>query len=217
MTSKIISATVAACVVASGVSACGLSAGDAVRVQSAPERDTSSAQCLADTGTATAIASHDAAEPQLRIPQPPGWERTTMLDSQFVRYTLVNRDLVYDGFAPTVVVGLDTVPGQRAAAALFEANRAQLLNQGQAVDLHYDAGTVCGNAAETVTYTSSPNGQAARPMTDLAIVIDGGDHTYFVNVVIQSRDDTNPTYQRDKQTILTGFQALTPMPATQSV
>jgi hypothetical protein len=214
--SKTLSALVAACAVTAGLSACTLPAGDTVAVPAPGGRDTATTQCQS-AGLAAAIPSHEAAEPQLRIPQPPGWERTTMIDSQFVRYTLVNRELIHDGFAPTVVVGLDTVPGQHAPDVLFEANRYKLIHEGQVTDLNYTGGTVCGNPAETVTYTGSPNGQAARPLTDLAIVIDGGDRTYFVNVVIQSRDDTNPTYQRDKQTILSGFQAVPSGPAAQSV
>ncbi len=117
-----------------------------------------------------------------------------------------------------MVVVVDVVAGHHRAAALFEANRAQLLGPGQAVDLHYRAGTVCGNPAETVTYTGSPNGMPPRPITDLATVIDGTDSTYFINVVIQSRDDANPTYQRDKQTILSGFEAVaSTQPGTESI
>src|SRR4051812_33409401 len=96
---KRLGATLAACAVASSLSACSLPVGANVAVRATGRHDTSITQCQAAASRGARIPSHDAAEPQRRIPQPAGWERTTTIDSQFVRYSLVNRDLIHDAFA----------------------------------------------------------------------------------------------------------------------
>jgi hypothetical protein len=49
----------------------------------------------------------------------------------------------------------------------------------------------------------------------LLVVIKTGGDTYLVGLV-QTVESDNPTYQRDAETILTGFQMLPPAPASPS-
>ena len=53
----------------------------------------------------TSIDRQEPGEPKLPIPQPPGWQRFTMLDSKLVRYALANKDLISNSFASTAIVG----------------------------------------------------------------------------------------------------------------
>ena len=76
-------------------------------------------------------------EPQLRIPQPPGWERASMLDSDVIRFTMRNKDLAADNFMPTAVVTLESVPGRPADnKAIFDQERAALVDRLGATGLH---------------------------------------------------------------------------------
>ena len=150
-------------------------------------------------------------EPQLAIPQPAGWERNTMLDSQLIRFALVNKSLIANRFAPTVVVTLESAAGAHDARKLFEQSRSALVTMGGATDLSVKPATLCGQPAEIVEYVGNAMGKlAAHPATVLAVVMQAGGTTYLVTVTIQTTDADNPTYRRDAETILTGFTLLAP-------
>jgi hypothetical protein len=51
---------------------------------------------------------------------------------------------------------------------------------------------------------------APHPGTVVIAVLHTDDATYGATVTIQTADPRNPTYQRDADTILTGFQLLPP-------
>ena len=48
-------------------------------------------------------------EPKMRIPLPPGWERSTKMDSESIRFAIRNPALSADGFTPNAVVTLQKV------------------------------------------------------------------------------------------------------------
>ena len=168
-------------------------------------------QCVPVDAPMQEIPARGDGDPQMSIPAPAGWERVTMMDSELIRYTLVNKALTAEAFAPNVGVTLESAPGDLSAQAVFEQQRAGLVNQGGATDLVTTPGTLCGQPAETIDYTGAPVGAApARPITVLLSALTSGGTTYAVSVTIQTLDPQNPTYQRDKKTILDGFRFLPP-------
>jgi hypothetical protein len=73
------------------------------------------------------IPSRAAGQPLLRIPQPAGWQRTSILDSEIIRYAMGNKDLAADHFAPTAVVTLESAPGTTEdQQKIFDQERAML-------------------------------------------------------------------------------------------
>ena len=157
------------------------------------------------------IESRNDTEPQLRIPQPAGWERFTKLDSEILRFALANRNLVANQFAPNVVVTLEHTP-DADPQAIFDQTRDNVVKMAGAQDRGVKAGTVCGLPAETVTYVAAAMGPAspARPISALQVVTRTGGQTYLVTATMQTTQPDNPTYQRDVETILTGLQVLPP-------
>jgi hypothetical protein len=109
------------------------------------------------------------------------------------------------------------------AQTSFERTRADLVymfdEEGLPTNLETTVGTVCGLPAWTVTYAgtdmrvgTSLRVAQARPVTMLLVVIKTRGDTYLVGLV-QTVESDNPMYQRDAETILTGFQVLPPAPA----
>lgn len=157
------------------------------------------------------IARRSPAEPQLRIPQPPGWHRFTTLDSNRVWYAMADDDLAAAGFPPTVVVGLESVPDATDPQRALDQERAGLSRSLGAREFTVKPTTVCGYRAESVTYPAPPIGEIpAREAISLVTVGTVGGKTYVATVTIQSTEPNNPTYARDAKTILTGFQMLPP-------
>jgi hypothetical protein len=171
-----------------------------------------SAACAAVDAPVEEIPTRADTDPRMVIPQPAGWERFTMMDSEMVRYMAVNRGLVADQFAPNVVVAIESVPGNEPSTSVLNKNRHALETMGGATDLIAVPTSVCGQPAERITYTGAPQGTTpARPIITLAAVIHTGGRTFGVAVTAQSTRPDNPTYQRDVETILAGFQL---MPST---
>ena len=119
--------------------------------------------------------------------------------------------MVANDFAPTAVVTLATVQGDRKVNDVFEQARSELTSVG-ATNLSVTDGTVCGLPAQTVSGTAAamPGMAPARSAKSLIVVDQAGDKIYCVSVVVQTTDPANPTYQRDSETILTGLQVLPP-------
>lgn len=160
----------------------------------------------------TAIDPHEAGEPQLKIPQPPGWERATMLDSDVIRFTMRNKDLAADNFMPTAVVTLESVPdGSSDNKAIFDQERAALVDRLGATGLHTSSTTRCGDEAELVEY-DAPSMDRIPPRKVKTLMVAGtfGSNTYVATVTVQSTDPGNSTYARDTAAVLTGFQMLPP-------
>ena len=160
----------------------------------------------------TSIDAHGDGEPQLKIPQPPGWERASALDSEVIRYTMRNKDLVANNFMPTAVVTLESVPGAATDdQTIFDQERAALVDRLGATGLQTSTTTRCGNSAELVDYDAPGMGRVPpRKIKTLMVAATFDTNTYVATVTVQSTKPDNPAYARDAGTILTGFQMLPP-------
>lgn len=169
------------------------------------------AECTAVDVALSTIPSQATGEPVLKIPQPDGWERVTMMDSELIRYAMRNIDLVSDGFAPTAVVTLESQPGRSEPDEVFEAQRRGLESGLGATDVRTAETTLCGLPAETVDYTiPADGGLPPHPARVVCAVLQTDDRTYAMTVTVQGAEPENPTYKRDSEAILTGFQMLSP-------
>ncbi len=148
----------------------------------------------------------------MRIPQPQGWERTTKLDSETIRFAIRNPALAADGFTPNAVVtlqkiGLDVGKPQQ----ILDAQNQQLQMKLKVSDLKATEGQVCGLPAESTSYTAPGMGKIpSRKAMSLATVYQASDANYVATVTVQAIKPDNPTYQRDSALIVKGFQILTP-------
>jgi Probable lipoprotein LpqN len=159
----------------------------------------------------TSIDPHAQGEPQLKIPQPPGWERAAMLDSEVIRFTMRNKDLSANNFMPTAVVTLESVPGAADDQTIFDQERAALVDRLGATGLHTTKTTLCGDNAEIVDYDAPSMGRIPpRKIKTLMVAATFDANTYVATVTVQSTDPDNPVYTRDTGTVLTGFQMLPP-------
>ena len=80
-----------------------------------------------------------------------------------------------------------------------------------ATDLRVTEHTLCGLPAATVNYQTPTMGNLApHPGTVVIAVLHTDDMTYVASVTVQTADPQNPTYQRDADMILKGFQMLPP-------
>ncbi len=170
--------------------------------------------CTSVDAPMTSIPDHNDQEPVMKIPQPDGWTRVTMMDSELIRFTMRNESLVKDGFAPTAVVTLESHRGLAEPQEVFEAQRDALETAVGATDVKVTETTLCELPAETVDYTTPPIGiLPPHPARVLTAVLHTEDTTFAMTMTVQSADADNPTYKRDAETILTGFQMLPPSDA----
>jgi hypothetical protein len=171
-----------------------------------------SSSCKQVSAPLTPIDPHGDGEPRLRIPQPPGWERASLLDSDVIRFTMRNKDLVADNFMPTAVVTLESVPGAATDdETIFDQERAALVDRLGATGLHTKEITLCGDKAELVDYDAPSMGRIPpRKIRTLMVAATFDTSTYVTTVTVQSTDPDNPVYTRDTDTVLTGFQMLPP-------
>jgi hypothetical protein len=170
-------------------------------------------ECEQVSAPLTSIDAQDSGEPQLKIPQPPGWERDTALDSDVIRFTMRNKGLVSGNFMPTAVVTLESVPGgdDDHSKTVFDQERAALVDRLGATGLNTLETTRCGDDAEIVDYDAPSMGKIPpRKVRTLMVAAAFNDNTYVSTVTVQSIDPDNAVYSRDAGTVLTGFQMLPP-------
>lgn len=173
--------------------------------------EAAAAECEEVDAPLTDIESQAAGEPILRIPQPQGWSRNTMLDSELIRYAMSNPALGTDEFAPTAVVTLETAAGEQDPERVFENQREALATGLGATDISSESHTLCGLPAETIRYQMPQmGGLAPHPAIVVGAVLHTESHTFVAAVTVQTTNPDNPDYQRDAETILTGFQILPP-------
>jgi hypothetical protein len=180
--------------------------------QAAGAAELKSSICKQVSAPLSPIGSRSSGEPVLWIPQPPGWQRAAMLDSEIIRYAMGNKDLTGKGFMPTAVVTLESAPGtDQDQQKIFNQERATLSDRLGVTNMRTSETTLCGRKAELVSYDAPAMGRIAPRKARTLIVIGAfNDKTYVATVTIQAADPDNPTYVRDTQTILTGFQMLPP-------
>ena len=168
-------------------------------------------QCQAVDDPLTTIPAKSNDEPVMKIPQPQGWDRKTMMDSELIRFAMSNRSLVADDFASNVVVTLESAPGIEDPDVVFDTVRQVLESGLGATDLRETDHTLCGLPAKTLHYQTPVMGNIApHPATAVVAVLHADGTTYAASVTAQTADPDNPTYQRDADMILTGFQLLPP-------
>ena len=169
-------------------------------------------QCTSVDAPLTTIPGHGDDEPVMKIPQPEGWDRVTLMDSELIRFTMRNIGLANDGFASTAVVTLESVRGNsRPRGGVRRASTRRWMGLG-ATDLQITEHTLCGLPAETLTYITPAMGPLLpHPAMVVCAVLQTDDTTFAMTATVQTADPGNPDYQRDSETILTGFQML---PAT---
>ncbi|MET0698557.1 MAG: LpqN/LpqT family lipoprotein [Mycobacterium sp.] len=160
----------------------------------------------------TKIESTSATDPQLSIPQPEGWDRKTELDSQIIRFVMVNRSLTTDNFAANAVVTFESVAGStQSPRQILDGQRDNLETQLRATDVSADNGTQCGYPATTISYTAPAMGPApSRKAKVLGVVIESDAKTYLATLTVGSAADDDPTYAKDSETILKGFAITAP-------
>ncbi|HEY1843212.1 MAG TPA: hypothetical protein VGG53_23865 [Mycobacterium sp.] len=169
-------------------------------------------QCQHVSAPLTSIEVHAAGEPRLRIPQPPGWERASMLDSEVIRFTMRNKGLSAENFIPAAVVTLESVAGEFTDhQTIFDQERAALVERLGATGLHTTQTTLCGDKAELVDYDAPAMGRIPpRKVKTLMVAGTFSDSTFVATVTVQSTDPDNGVYASDTAMVLAGFQMLPP-------
>ena len=178
----------------------------------------SAAKCQSVSAPLTDIPTRTDQEPKLRIPVPSGWERSTKMDSEQIRFSLRNQALTADGFTPNAVVTLQKVAGDIGKPdQILQAQQEQLTKKLNLKDVTNTSTNVCGATALSSTYTTpelklSPKIPPipARRATSLGAVYRAGDSNYVATVTVQTIKPDDPTYVKDSQEILTGFQLIPP-------
>jgi hypothetical protein len=191
---------------------------DDARPVAGPDRSpvtaSDASQCEEVDAPLTTIPAVNDGEPVLKIPQPPGWERSTMMDSELIRFAMLNDSLADETFAPNVVVTLESAPGVEEPDVVFDSQRQALEAAFGATGLRVIERTLCGLPAETVHYRTPVLGNVPpHPAMAVLGVLHTSDMTYAVSVTIQTTDAENPVYKRDADLILNGFQLLPPSPS----
>ena len=190
----------------------------AVTVAGCSGNKPSADKCQSVAAPLTDIPTRTDQEPKLRIPMPPGWERTTKMDSEQIRFSIRNPGLSADGFTPNAVVTLQKVAGDLGKPdQILQAQQDQLTKKLNLTDVTTTSMTVCGAPGLSSTYNTpelklAPQIPAIPPRkaTSLGMVYRAGDTNYVVTVTVQTIKPDNPTYVKDSQEIVKGFQLLPP-------
>jgi hypothetical protein len=187
---------------------------DDARVVAAPDMGkapVTASDCTKVDAPMVSIPDHNDEEPVMKIPQPGGWDRVTMMDSELIRFTMRNQGLARDGFAPTAVVTLESHRGIAEPREVFDAQHDALESALGATNVQMTETTLCELPAETLEYTTPQLGLLPpHPAKVVTAVMHTDDMTYAMTMTVQSADPDNPTYRRDAEMILTGFQMLPP-------
>ena len=162
-------------------------------------------------------------EPQMRIPEPLGWDRSTELAdaAEGIRFALTGPDLTTDRAPNVAAVIVEAVPGADAEAdaqTIFDEFEAgfvdRLAEEGLSLDLTTTKGTLCGLPSATLTHAGSgmslgapADGRPVNSTTTLLVVAESGGDTYLM-AVVQTNESGNPKYQRDADTIREGFEVV---------
>jgi hypothetical protein len=158
----------------------------------------------------TDVPTRTDQEPRMRIPQPPGWERTTKLDNETIRFAIRNPALADEGFTPNAVVTLQQIGAEVGKPQqILDAQNQQLQLKMKVNDLQSHEAQVCGLPAALSNYTAPAMGKIpARKATSIATVFKSGDTNYVATVTVQAIKPDNPGYAHDSEVIIKGFQLL---------
>jgi hypothetical protein len=163
--------------------------------------------CNVVSAPMTPIPAEDY-EPRMLVPQPPNWRRDLSLDTERVRFAMANAS-VWAGHLAVAAIAIKSKDGQHDPATVFDELRSEAEQDPEATDLAFTDTTVCGYPATRVDYTRLATDELpVRAETMLAVVAQTTGKTHAVVVTVSTNDAGSPAYQRDVETILTGFQVL---------
>jgi hypothetical protein len=162
----------------------------------------------------TDIPTRTDQEPKMRIPVPPGWARSEKMDSENIRFAINNPALASDNFKPNAVVTLQKISADIGKPdQILQAQNDQLAKRLKVTDMSSVSTDVCGAPAMSSTYTApevklNPKVPPIPPRkaTSLGVVYKTGDTAYVATVTVQTVKADDPTYAKDSETILKGFQ-----------
>lgn len=199
-------------------SAAVLAAALAVTVSACSSSKPSLEKCETVSAPLTDVPNRTDQEPRLRVPVPQGWERSTEMDSENIRFSIRNKGMIADGFIPNAVVTLHKVAGDLGKPAqILQAQQDQITKKLEVKDVTSTETKVCGAPALSSSYTTpeiniGPKMPKVpeRKVTSLATIYRAGDSNYVASVTVQTVKPDDPGYVRDSQEILKGFQLLPP-------
>jgi len=175
-------------------------------------------KCSAVSAQLVDIPTRTDQEPKMRIPLPQGWERSTKMDNESIRFAIRNPGLAADGFTPNAVVTLQKVGTDIGKPEkVLEAQNDQLAKKLKLTDMKTNPTDLCGVPALSSTYTAPEVklGKKIPPIpprkaSSLSAVYKGGDANYIVMLTVQTIKADNQTFVADSATIVKGFQLLPP-------
>ena len=152
----------------------------------------------------------------MRIPLPTGWERSTKMDNESIRFAIRNPALTVDGFTPNAVVTLQKIGSEiPKPEKVLEAQNEQLVTKLKLTDVSTTPGQVCGATALSSTYTApevklGPKIPPVPPRTASAVsaVYRSSEANYIATLTVQTIRPDDKTYVADSATILKGFDSL---------
>lgn len=157
-------------------------------------------------------------EPKMRIPLPAGWERSTKMDNESIRFAIRNPSLTADGFTPNAVVTLQKIGAQiPKPEQVLEAQNEQLATKLKLTDMSASPDQVCGATALSSTYIAPEVKLGpeippvpARTASSVSAIYEGREANYVATLTVQTLRPDDKTFVADSETILKGFQLLPP-------
>ena len=154
----------------------------------------------------------------MRIPLPPGWERSTKMDNESIRFAIRNPSLSADGFTPNAVVTLQKVDTDIGKPEkVLETQNEQLVAKLKLTDMSTSPDQVCGVTALSSTYIAPEVKPGpgiptvpARTASSVSAVYRGSEANYIARLTVQTLRPDDKTFVADSTTILRGFQILPP-------
>lgn len=161
-------------------------------------------ECADVDGPTVAVEARDG-EPQVEIPLPEDWERTTRTDSEMIRLMLRNPSIGTGQFVPNVVVTAE--PADADVDAAFEA-QLRGIRQGFGIeDITTTEGAICGHPSMIAEYTAPAMGAVPeRPASVQIIVVPGASGSTTYTMTAQSTAPVDPSFEEDVTTIFEGVQ-----------
>lgn len=200
------------------VAAIGVAAALTVSAAGCSSNTPSAEKCQEVSVELSDIPTRTDQEPKMRIPAPQGWERSTKMDSEQIRFAIRSPGLAADGFTPNAVVTLQKVPSDVGRPEqILQAQNDQLTKKLKLTDLNATPTEVCGAPALFTTYTAPEVklGKKApaippRSAKQLGVVYKAGDLIWVATLTVQTVKPDDPTYVKDSDEIVKGFQLLPP-------
>ncbi len=182
--------------------------------QGTPDAD----KCETVSAPLSDVPTRTDQEPKMRLPVPPGWERTTKNDNESIRFAIRNNTLTAEDFTPTAVITLQQVSTRTGKPEkVLQGQSDQLAEKLKLTDMKATPTAVCGAPALSSSYVAPEVALGPklpkippRTATSLATAYRAGDTYYVATLTVQTTKPDNPTFQQDSATILKGFQLLPP-------